>query len=331
MYQCFNTDIQPDSLDKAPFQFSHRLMGHPALELGNLATALPALGERVMYSKGLSNLGANLDRAHLDEQNGLSIEETIEQIRTTPSYIAVRGPEHHPSFQDLHRVMCEDIAKLMRTNGTGRLPENAEMWLFIASPGAITPFHFDRFSNFLLQFRGSKEVAVFEPWNDEVITATQYEAYTARNDRQMDWADEKDRFAHKFHFHPGQAIHIPFLGGHYVKNGPEDVSISMAIFYDTDQTRRFKQALFINDPLRRRAARFGWQPRAVNSAGSLDGFKSGLYPVVKGVASLKNRVAGLVRPAAGAHVSGGLWLQGTELMAETEFFVQGGLRMVGAV
>jgi hypothetical protein len=331
VYQCFNTDIQPDSLDKAPFQFSHRLMGHPALELGNLATALPALGERVMYSKGLSNLGANLDRAHLDEQNGLSIEETIEQIRTTPSYIAVRGPEHHPSFQDLHRVMCEDIAKLMRTNGTGRLPENAEMWLFIASPGAITPFHFDRFSNFLLQFRGSKEVAVFEPWNDEVITATQYEAYTARNDRQMDWADEKDRFAHKFHFHPGQAIHIPFLGGHYVKNGPEDVSISMAIFYDTDQTRRFKQALFINDLLRRRAARFGWQPRAVNSAGSLDGFKSGLYPVVKGVASLKNRVAGLVRPAAGAHVSGGLWLQGTELLAETEFFVQGGLRMVGAV
>lgn len=331
MYQCFNTDIQPDSLDKAPFQFSHRLMGHPALELGNLATALPALGERVMYSKGLSNLGANLDRAHLDEQNGLSIEETIEQIRTTPSYIAVRGPEHHPSFQDLHRVMCEDIAKLMRTNGTGRLPENAEMWLFIASPGAITPFHFDRFSNFLLQFRGSKEVAVFEPWNDEVITATQYEAYTARNDRQMDWADEKDRFAHKSHFHPGQAIHIPFLGGHYVKNGPEDVSISMAIFYDTDQTRRFKQALFINDLIRRRAARFGWQPRAVNSAGSLDGFKSGLYPVVKGVASLKNRVAGLVRPAAGAHVSGGLWLQGTELLAETEFLVQGGLRMVGAV
>lgn len=331
MYQCFNDDIQAASLDKAPFQFSHRLMGHPALELGNLATALPALGERVMYSKGLSNLGANLDRAHLDEQNGLSIEETIEQIRTTPSYIAVRGPEHHPSFQELHRVMCEDIAKLMRTNGTGRLPENAEMWLFIASPGAITPFHFDRFSNFLLQFRGSKEVAVFEPWNDEVITATQYEAYTARNDRQMDWADEKDRFAHKFHFHPGQAIHIPFLGGHYVKNGPEDVSISMAIFYDTDQTRRFKQALFINDLIRRRAARFGWQPRAVNSAGSLDGFKSGLYPVVKGVASLKNRVAGLVRPAAGAHVSGGLWLQGTELLAETEFFVQGGLRMVGAV
>lgn len=330
MYQCFNDDIQPASLDKVPFQFGHRLMGHPALDLGNLATALPALGDRVMYSKGLSNLGANLDRAHIDEQNGLSIEETIEQIRTTQSYIAVRGPEHHPSFKDLHRVMCEDIGKLMRANGTGQLPENAEMWLFIASPGAITPFHFDRFSNFLLQFRGSKEVAVFKPWNDEVITPQQYEAYTARNDRQMDWADEKDRFAHKFHFHPGQAIHIPFLGGHYVKNGPEDVSISMAIFYDTDETRRFKQALVINDLIRRRTARFGWQPRAVNSPGSLDGVKSGLYPVVKGMANLKNRVAGLARPAAAAQVSGGLWLHAVEFMDDAELFLQGGLHMVGA-
>lgn len=330
MYQCFNNDIQPGSLDKSPFQFSHRLMGHPALELGNLATALPALGERVMYSKGLSNLGANLDRAHLDDQNGLSIEETIEQIRTTQSYIAVRGPEHHPSFKDLHRVMCEDIAKLMRANGTGQLPENAEMWLFIASPGAITPFHFDRFSNFLLQFRGSKEVAVFEPWNDEVITPQQYEAYTARNDRQMDWADEKDRFAHKFHFHPGQAIHIPFLGGHYVKNGPGDVSISMAIFYDTDETRRFKQALVINDLIRRRAARFGWQPSSVNSPASFDGLKSGLYPVVKGAAGLKGRLLRLARPAASVHAAGGLWLHGAELMAESELLVQGGLRMVGA-
>lgn len=331
MYQCFNDDIQPASLDKGPFQFAHRLMGHPALELSNLATALPALSDRVMYSKGLSNLGANFDRAHIEHQNGLSIEETIEQIRTTQSYIAVRGPEHHPSFRDLHRMMCEDIAKLMRTNGTGQRPENAEMWLFIASPGAITPFHFDRFSNFLLQFRGSKEVAVFKPWNDEVITPTQYEAYTARNDRQMHWADEKDRFAHKFHFHPGQAIHIPFLGGHYVKNGPEDVSISMAIFYDTEETRRFKQALVINDLIRRRVARFGWQPSAVNSPGSLDGFKSGLYPVVKGVANLKNRVAGLVSPAATAQISGGMWLHGTELLADAEFLLQGGLRVAGAV
>lgn len=293
MYQCFNDDIRADQLDQQPFQFGHRLMGHPALELGNLASALPALGERVMYSKGLSDLGVNFDRAHIDHHNGLSIEETIEQIRTTQSYIAVRGPEHHPSFRELHRVMCEDIGKLMRTNGTGERPDSAEMWLFIASPGALTPFHFDRFSNFLLQFRGSKEVAVFKPWNDAVITPQQYEAYTARSDRQMVWSEDKDAFAHKFRFHPGQAIHIPFLGGHYVKNGPEDVSISLAIFYDTEQTQRFKHALVVNDLLRRRLAPLGLQPSAVNSPGSLDWLKSGSYPWIKSVANMKSRVSAL--------------------------------------
>jgi hypothetical protein len=292
VYACFADSIQPDKLDKTPFQFEHKLMGHPALELSNLAQVLPALGERVMYSKGMAQLGANFDRAHIDHQNGLSIEETIDQILTTQSYVAVRGPENHASFKDLHRSMCDDIARLMKRNGSGTLPTDAEMWLFIASPNAVTPFHFDRFSNFLLQFRGSKQVAVFEPWNDEVIAPTQYEAYTARSDRQMHWDDRMDRHAHKFNFQAGQAIHIPFLGGHYVKNGPEDVSISMAIFYHTDVTRRFRQALIINDLLRRRLSRFGLAPSAVNSAGSMDGLKSGLYPIVKGIANLKGRLTG---------------------------------------
>ena len=40
-------------------------------------------------------------------------------------------------------------------------------------------------------------------------------------------------FANKFAFAPGEAIHIPFVGGHYVKNGPEDVSISLSFFFGT--------------------------------------------------------------------------------------------------
>ena len=86
MYHCFADSIQPDKLDKTPFQFEHRLLGHPALEISNLARVLPELPEeRVMYSKGLNKLGANFDRAHIDNKNGLSIEETIETIRTSNS------------------------------------------------------------------------------------------------------------------------------------------------------------------------------------------------------------------------------------------------------
>lgn len=101
-----------------------------------------------------------------------------------------------------------------------------------------------------------------------------------------------DRFANKFHFQPGQAIHIPFLGGHYVKNGPEDVSISLAIFFHTDATRRLKQALVINDLLRRRLAPLGLAPKAIHSTGSMDSLKASMYPVIKGAANLKNKLTG---------------------------------------
>jgi hypothetical protein len=299
MYSCFADSIQAQKLDKTPFQFEHKLLGHPALDISNLAKVLPELPtERVMYSKGLNLLGANFDRAHIDNKNGLSIEETIETIRTSNSYVAVRGPENHASFKGLHKMMCEDIGKLMKLNGTGQMPTEAEMWLFIASPNAVTPFHFDRFSNFLLQFRGSKEVAVFDPWNDEVITPQEYEAYTARSDRKIRWEPEMDRFAHKFNFKPGQAIHIPFLGGHYVKNGPEDVSISLAIFFHTEETQRLKQALVINDLLRRRLAKIGMAPKSIHSPGSFDTFKAGLYPVMKGAVKLKNKLTGAANTAS---------------------------------
>lgn len=50
-------------------------------------------------------------------------------------------------------------------------------WLFVASPGAVTPFHFDRFSNFLFQIRGSKELAVFPHFHKSVLSPEDCEKY----------------------------------------------------------------------------------------------------------------------------------------------------------
>lgn len=288
---CLSPSIDLELLDRKPFGFKHQMMGHPALELGNLARVLPALPpDQVMYSKGLRGLGTNFDRAHIDDQNGLGIEETIETIRTSNSYIAVRQPEVDPSFQDLHRALTDDIGQLMRRRGVGQAPTHAVIWLFIASPNAVTPFHFDRYSNFLFQFRGSKQVAVFEPWNDQVIRPEHYECYVARDERVMPWEDGMDRFARHFDFAPGEAIHIPHLGGHYVRNGPEDVSISMSIFFHTAETRRWNDALVMNDLLRRRLRPLGLAPRAVNSTQSLDGLKAGTLPLLKWSASMRQRL-----------------------------------------
>ena len=88
-------------------------------------------------------------------------------------------------FRDLVAELSRDIATLMHKKGAGARPRDLETWLFIVSPGAFTPLHFNRFSNFLLQFRGRKPVTVFEPWNPEVIEHAACGAYVAREERRM--------------------------------------------------------------------------------------------------------------------------------------------------
>ena len=40
---CFADDVRPDLFDRQPFMFKHRLLGHPALEMSNLARMIPTL------------------------------------------------------------------------------------------------------------------------------------------------------------------------------------------------------------------------------------------------------------------------------------------------
>ena len=294
MFKSFDKPENIQLLDREPFKFKHRLMGHPALSIESLTKALPELApHQVMYSKGLTDLGINFDKAHIEHKNGLTLTETIENIRTSNSYIAVKNPEVHPSFHGLFNDLVDDVSQLMQIRGSGKRAMEPMFWMFIASPNAFTPFHFDRYSNFLMQFRGSKEVAVFPPMHEEVISAEDCEAYIDRTEQRPPWDESKDKFATKFHFTPGEMIHIPFVSGHYVKNGPEDVSISLSFFFHNDHTMQSTRALQLNHRLRRRMKMMGMKPTPVGIHPSLDRIKAEVLPMANGVGrfmgKLRNR------------------------------------------
>ncbi|MET0289172.1 MAG: cupin-like domain-containing protein [Pseudoxanthomonas sp.] len=279
MGNCFAAGLPSSQLDRTPFKFQHQLLGHPALSIEGLAESLPRLpSHRVMYSKGLSDLAINFDRAHIDHGNGMSLAETIETIRTSSSYIAVRDPQDDPAFSGLYADLRAEVTALQREAGRSRAIYEPRMWLFIASPNAQTPFHFDRYSNFLMQLRGSKQVAVFPNFREDIVPQEICESYMARNDSIPLWRDELDQHAIKFDFKAGEAIHIPYISGHYVKNGPEDVSISMAFFFQTDETLRWSRAMQFNHRLRS----LGVTPGAVGRSPARDAVKSGVYQLAQG-------------------------------------------------
>lgn len=259
---CLGEGVDAEKLDREPYRFQHNLMGHPALTLENLARVLPRLPQdQVMYSGNRLKNGDNFEETFRSRPENQSIEETIEGIRTSDSYIMVSSPQVDESFAPLHKQLVSDVEALIRQRGVGSVAITPKLYLFIASPNSVTPFHIDRYSTFLLQFRGSKQVCVSRPWDERVVTNPDCENYVSYVNTRLPWSETKDQFSTTFDFRPGDALHIPFVSGHHVRNGSEDVSISMSIIFNTDQTMAWRSALNFNQ----RARKIGLAPAAVGS------------------------------------------------------------------
>lgn len=273
--KCFSGDIKTNLIDREPFRINHKLVDHPALTLENISKViLTHPKEKVMFSKGLDHLGINFDKALVEEQDKFNINEVIETIRTSNSYIAVRSAELHPSFKELFQDILSDVERFMKINKTGKKAHVPMIWLFIASPGAVTPFHFDRFSNFIMQIRGSKELAVFPPGHEAVVATRDTEAYLDWDVETPPWRDEMEAYAHKFNFNAGEAVHIPYTSGHYVKNGMDDISITLSVFYHSDETLMWSKAMRLNNRLRNR----GYNPTPAKKSVTKDRVKATIFP-----------------------------------------------------
>lgn len=286
--QSFEDNEALNQLDSAAFKFNHRLLGHPSLSLENLARVLPELPTgRVEYSKGLLDINDDFEKTLKDPACKFSLEETIESIRTSNSYIMVNHPDTHPSFAPIKRQLVEDVEKIMRRLGIGNEAIDPRLFLFIASPNSVTPFHIDRYSNFLMQFRGSKQVSVFPQWDERAVTAKHHEAYMAYASTKLPFNDEVDALGTRFDFKPGEAIHIPFLAGHHVRNGSEDVSISMAIFFNTEQNNAWRKALRFNGISRHVLNKVGMTPARVGKQAWRDKAKAWGWDTYNKVRSLQ--------------------------------------------
>jgi len=286
MLNCFE-ELDGGMLDRASFKCRHKLMGHPALDFANLARVIPALPPKhVMYAVKQLNTADNFEKTFSKRPQDCSIEETLENLRTSDSYVMIQSPEADPSFRDLHRELLADVEQLMHQRGVGKAAVNPHLYLFIASPGSITPFHLDRYSTFLLQFSGSKKVAVFPQWNEAVVTAPCLEDYVAYHNTSLPWKQEMDSLGTTYNFTPGEAVHIPFAAGHHVHNGPAEVSISMSIIFNTEESMRWRHALNFNHAARRRLGRVGLSIKPVGRSKLRDRVKArvwSMYSTVRGV------------------------------------------------
>ncbi len=236
---------------EVPHVLRHDLREHPLLALEALAQLGEALPEpSVEYNKGDLPIGVDGKPG----PNGLSIGETIRTIATSGSWAVLKNIEQHPAYAGLLASLLGEIEGEIVAR-TGRAMKT-QGFVFVSSPGAVTPYHFDPEHNILLQLVGSKTMTVFPAGEERFSPNTVHEAYHTGGARELRWQDDFLSGGKPFALDPGDAIFVPVMAPHFVKNGPA-VSISLSITWRSEWSFAEADAWAFNNWLRAR----GFEPK----------------------------------------------------------------------
>jgi hypothetical protein len=265
-----------------PTLLDHQLVGHELLNID----ALAALAQRmrpfdVEYNRG--DVPVGLDPSDTPA-NGLSIEETIRRIEECGSWMVLKFIEQDETYRALLHDILAEVEPGVRATTGGMLKR--EGFIFISSPGSVTPFHFDPEHNILLQIRGRKTMTIFPADDEGIASAAEHERFHNGGHRNLPWQEAFAGSGRPFELHPGKAVYVPVKAPHWVKNGPE-VSISLSITWRSEWSYREEFARRWNHMVRRA----GLTPRSPRRWPHQNHAKSLGYRVIKKATGLGDKSA----------------------------------------
>jgi hypothetical protein len=251
--------------DRKPFHVQHALADHPLFALPRLMALARSLPEPfVEYNAGALPVGV---RPEETPRTGLSPAETVRRIAECGSWMVLKRVEQDPEYGALLDRCLDGVAAQTGTSLPRML--RREGFIFLSSPGAVTPFHLDPEHNFLLQIRGRKTVSMWDRDDRLVLPEIELERfYAAFVHRNLPWREVFQTTAWVVPLEPGQGLHFPVAVPHWVRNGPE-VSISFSITFRSEASEARELIYRANAKLRK----LGLSPRAPGRSILLDSTK----------------------------------------------------------
>jgi hypothetical protein len=235
-----------------PHILPHGLTSHPLLEieaLAGLAEQLPLTS--VEYNRGDLPIGVDGKPG----SNGLTIAETIRRVAEAESWAVLKNIEQVPAYEALLMGLLEEIRpEIEAATGAMLTPQG---FIFVSSPNSVTPYHFDPEHNILLQIRGTKVMTQFPAGDTRFVPDEAHETYHSGGPRELKWDDAMLPHGTAFALSPGEALFVPVMAPHFVKNGPAP-SISLSITWRSEWSYRESDARIFNAILRER----GFTPKA---------------------------------------------------------------------
>jgi len=210
-------------------ELKHELLDHPLMELESLVGLSARLPESVI-EHNLGDLPFGIGQ-HDVPPHTLSIDETIRSIETNASWMVLKDIQLDPTYKALLHEVLAEIRPVVESY-TGKML-NLVGFIFVSSPGAITPFHSDPEYNILMQTRGKKTMTLFSGHDEEVLSPAFHEIYHHGGPRTVKWDDAYAPKGTSVTLCPGDAVYVPLKWPHYVQNGSE-VSISLSVTWRSE-------------------------------------------------------------------------------------------------
>jgi len=191
---------------EVPHKLRHALQREPLLELDALARLAEALApSAVEYNFADLPIGITAK----PDPTGIPIGETIRRIGETGSWAALKNIEQVPEYEALLHGLLDELRPLIEAR-TGAL-QKPQGFIFITSPGGMTPYHFDPEHNILLQIRGSKVMTQFPAGDPAYAPDEIHETYHTGGGRELTWRDELLAGGTQFPLQPGEALFVPVM------------------------------------------------------------------------------------------------------------------------
>jgi mannose-6-phosphate isomerase-like protein (cupin superfamily) len=242
-------DIFAAHYPEVPHTLTHALGAHPLMELDALAAlaeALPAAS--IEYNAADQPIGVDGKPA----PTGIPIGTTIREIETTRSWAVLKNVEQNPAYAALLAELLAEIRPAIEAR-TGRMLKT-QAFVFVTSAGGVTPYHFDPEHNILLQVRGSKVMTQFPAGDAMYAPDAVHETYHTGGGRELKWRDDLLPGGRDFALAAGEAVYVPVMAPHFVRNGPEP-SVSLSITWRSEWSFAEADARAFNGWLRKRGLR----------------------------------------------------------------------------
>jgi hypothetical protein len=236
--------------NRSSFQFTHNLADNFLFSLPRLAQ----LAERLLQDKKNRSVRWQSSDSPVSagwsvpiKQEMDSLNAAISNLNKSGSWILLYSVQRDPLYNYLLGKLMDEIVAL-----TGIDPADItwqDAYVFMASPGAVTPFHIDHEATFLFQIHGARSANIWSAEDPAVIPDIEVENYYMGDLNAAKYRPENQSKAAVYDLRMGTGVHHPSRAAHAFKNG-DDYSIALGVHFCTRQLDRQAKVYQVNHLLR---------------------------------------------------------------------------------